>query len=85
VASQASAVKPKPASWLERLALGERRLFAMSFNEVRGRPLGDVQPLGDRVSIVTPAEQERASSGDDRLGGLGALFDLIDFEGSRLG
>ena len=34
-----SAVKPKPASWLERLALGERRLFAMSFNEVRGRPL----------------------------------------------
>lgn len=34
-----SAVKPKPSTWLERWLLGERRLFAMSFNEVRGRPL----------------------------------------------
>ena len=34
-----SAVKPKPSTWIERLALGERRLFAMSFNEARGRPL----------------------------------------------
>ena len=34
-----SVVKPKPSTWLERWVLGERRLFAMSFNEVRGRPL----------------------------------------------
>ena len=34
-----SVVKAKPGTWLERWILGERRLFAMSFNEVRGRPL----------------------------------------------
>ena len=34
-----SAVKPKPSSWLEHWVLGERRLFALGFNEVRGRPL----------------------------------------------
>jgi hypothetical protein len=34
-----SAVKPKPATWIEHWLLGERRLFAMTFNEVRGRPL----------------------------------------------
>jgi hypothetical protein len=34
-----SAVKPRPGTWLERWLLGERRVFAMTFNEVRGRPL----------------------------------------------
>lgn len=34
-----SAVKPKPSSWLEHWLLGERRVFAMGFSEVRGRPL----------------------------------------------
>jgi hypothetical protein len=34
-----SVAKPKPASWIERWFLGERRLLAVSFNEARGRPL----------------------------------------------
>jgi hypothetical protein len=34
-----STVKARKPTWLERLVLGERFLFAISFNEVRGRPL----------------------------------------------
>ena len=34
-----SVVKPKLGSWVERWLLGERQIFAMSFNEARGRPL----------------------------------------------
>ena len=34
-----SVVKAKPATFLEHWVLGERRTFAMTFNEVRGRPL----------------------------------------------
>ena len=32
-------VKPKAASWLERLVLGQKHLLSLSFNEVRDRPL----------------------------------------------
>jgi hypothetical protein len=35
----ASVVKAKPVTFLEHWVLGERRTFAMTFNEVRGRPL----------------------------------------------
>ncbi len=34
-----SVVKAKPATFLEHWLLGERRTFAITFNEVRGRPL----------------------------------------------
>jgi len=34
-----SVVKAKPATFLEHWLLGQRRTFAISFNEVRGRPL----------------------------------------------
>lgn len=34
-----SVVKGKPATFLEHWLLGERRTFAITFNEVRGRPL----------------------------------------------
>jgi len=32
-------VKPKAATWLERLVLGQKHILSMSFNEVRDRPL----------------------------------------------
>jgi hypothetical protein len=54
-----SAVKPKPSIWLERWLLGERRLFAMTFNEARGRPLRRMY-LANRDRVVrlgdAPAE-----------------------------
>jgi hypothetical protein len=61
-----SAVKPKPATFLERWLLGERRLFAMTFNEVRGRPLfrmylahrDRVVPLGDAPAEMTVSFSE---------------------------
>jgi hypothetical protein len=34
-----SMVKPRLGNWVERWLLGERKIFAMSFNEARGRPL----------------------------------------------
>ena len=33
-----SLVKPKKASWVEALVLGEKYLISISFNEVRDRP-----------------------------------------------
>lgn len=65
-----SAVKPKRPTWLERLALGERHLFAVSFYEVRGRPLFRMY-LAHRDRLVrlgdAPAEMVVSFSESDHL------------------
>jgi hypothetical protein len=48
-------VKARPAGWLEEAALGRRRRFAMSFNEVRDRPLFAMY-LTHRDRVVRLAE-----------------------------
>jgi hypothetical protein len=68
--SSLSAVKAKRPTWLERLVLGERRLFAMSFHEVRGRPLFRMY-LAHRDRLVrlgdAPAEMVVSFSESDHL------------------
>lgn len=65
-----SAVKPKRSTWLERWILGERRILALSFNEVRGRPLFRMY-LAHRDRVVrlgdAPAEIVVNFSGADHL------------------
>ena len=65
-----SAVKAKRATFLEHWVLGERRLFAMTFNEVRGRPLFRMY-LAHRDRVVrlgdAPAEMSATFSNADRL------------------
>lgn len=65
-----SAVRAKRPTWLERLVLGERHLFAMSFYEVRGRPLRRIY-LTHRDRLVrlgdAPAEMVVTFSESDHL------------------
>ena len=65
-----SLVKPKTATWIEDAVLGQRRLFAMSFNEVRDRPLFPMYLLHrDRVVRLAdaPAQLEVNFADADRL------------------
>jgi hypothetical protein len=65
-----SVVKRKPTTFLERWLLGERRIFSMTFNEVRGRPLFRMY-LAHRDRVVrlgdAPAEMTVSLSEADHL------------------
>jgi hypothetical protein len=81
-----SAVKPKPATFLERWLLGERRLFAMTFAEVRGRPLfrmylahrDRVVPLGDAPAEMTVSFSEAHHLKIDSVAPTGAVRGLSE-------
>jgi len=79
----AEAETARLVAWLDETL--EKLRPAATSASIEPRALASTQLLRDRCIVVGPGAGEVSPTGDDRLAGLGAIFDVTHFDDSRMG